>query len=580
MKTTLRLISFVILICSAWSCSKNENLDPVGNWELSKPTLSSPTDNASLVLNENLPTAPQTFKWDAAVATNKFVVTYSFVLVPATSEDYENPILRVIPGNGGKDLSVAPTSKQIDYALSVACFPAGAVAKLKWVIIASAIDKKSIATQNVNITRFATEGIPLALYITGAATEAGANVASAVVMRGQKDASGKLTGVFDVYTTLTKGATYAFRDEAKAESRLIGGSEGKLKCGEMITAAETAQYRVTVDVNKNTYSLLKIEKWSLVGDAIEGGWGGDVPIAYKGNGVWESKIEFYQPSDGASCIFRANGDWGIVLKRIKGSAAANNKGGKIFMESEASDAGITVENIAGTKGLHTVTLNLTADGYTYSLTPDTTPAAAVIGKTANPAGDVVSGSYNISTSQGPTQLFLVSDGVSIAEIKKDGTVYKSGKYLALQKSKTYILNSAADGTGTTFSNGGDGKISVDHDQAYQLEVDFQAGTVSWKHYNLKLFHWDDNGGWDARQELVMTYAHPYKFAVSGDLKAGFVSKFNSPWDIQFGSDGTTLTGTMTNGGKNFAGIIQSGTYNASIVVSTDFATADYSFVKQ
>jgi len=37
---------------------------------------------------------------------------------------------------------------------------------------------------------------------------------------------------------------------------------------------------------------------------------------------------------------------------------------------------------------------------------------------------------------------------------------------------------------------------------------------------------------------------------------------------------------MTNGGDNFAGITQNGTYKATIVVSPDFATAEYSFVKQ
>jgi hypothetical protein len=400
-------------------------------------------------------------------------------------------------------------------------------------------------------------------------------------MRAQKDASGKLTGIFDVYTTLTKNNTYAFRDQPSMDSRLIGGdSDGKLKCGSMITAPETGQYRVTVNFNDNTYSLLKIEKWSLVGDAVEGGWGGDVPIAYKGKGVWESKIEFYQPYDGASCIFRANGDWGIALKRIKASATADNKGGKLFMESESSFAGILIEDIAGTKGLHTVTLNLAADGYTYSLTPDTTPIPTIIGKSANPTGDVVSGSFAFGMYTIPSQLFLLADGTLVAELTKDGNVFRSGKYLALQKTKAYTLNSASNGGGTTYNNVGDGKISVDHDQAYQIEVNFQAGTLNWKHYNLKLFHWDDNGGWDARQELVMTYTHPYKFDVLGTLSSGFVSKFNSPWEVQFGSSSTALTGTMTNGGSNFVGITQSGTYKASIVVSNDFASADYTFVKQ
>ena len=98
---------------------------------------------------------------------------------------------------------------------------------------------------------------------------------------------------------------------------------------------------------------------------------------------------------------------------------------------------------------------------------------------------------------------------------------------------------------------------------------------------MKLFHWDEvGGGWDARQELLMTYIHPYKYEVTGTLSAGYHSKFNSPWDVQFGTDATALSGTMTNGGPNYAGIIQNGAYKATIVVSDDYGTAQYTFVKQ
>ncbi len=78
----------------------------------------------------------------------------------------------------------------------------------------------------------------------------------------------------------------------------------------------------------------------------------------------------------------------------------------------------------------------------------------------------------------------------------------------------------------------------------------------------------------------MTYIHPYKFEVTATLNGGFHSKFNSPWEVQFGTDAKALSGTMTNGGDNFTGITQNGTYKATIVVSPDYQTAEYSFVKQ
>ena len=78
----------------------------------------------------------------------------------------------------------------------------------------------------------------------------------------------------------------------------------------------------------------------------------------------------------------------------------------------------------------------------------------------------------------------------------------------------------------------------------------------------------------------MTYTHPYKYDVTGDLTAGFASKFNSPWDVQFGTASMALSGTMTNGDPNYFGIVSTGTYKAHIVVSDDYTTANYSFVKQ
>jgi hypothetical protein len=37
---------------------------------------------------------------------------------------------------------------------------------------------------------------------------------------------------------------------------------------------------------------------------------------------------------------------------------------------------------------------------------------------------------------------------------------------------------------------------------------------------------------------------------------------------------------MTNGGENFKGISQSGSYKATIIVNNDFTSGDYTFVKQ
>lgn len=579
MKKIYLWMPLMFMLAMVWSCEEKENLDPVGNWELSNPSLSSPSDNAAVVLDENEPDAVISFEWQPAETTNRFGVDYTFVLVPEGSDDYDNALFRITPGNAGRELFVSPAAEEVDYALWAACYPAGSTVDLQWVVIAKAIEKETIASQNISVTRFETEYVPETLFIYGSGAEAGDNAANATPLRERLDADGNTTGVFDVYTTLTAGGTYYFRDQANTQSRRYGGADGILEgCGPAITAPESGQYRVTVDLINNTYELLHIDRWSLVGDAVEGGWGGDVPLTYKGNGVWEGQIEFYAE---AGFVFRANGDWGYLLKRIQGTATANNKGGQLVMESEAGAVGVEFEDVPGTLGLHTVTLDLSAGGYTYSLVEvEQEPSAAIIGETTNLEGDAVSGSFEVADIDTPDQVFLLADGAVVAEFTKDGDVFSSEKFLALEASKTYTLNTADDGSGDEIVSG---NVSVARDQAYRVSIDFETGKLSWKYYNMKLFHWDEvGGGWDARDELVMTYSHPYTFEVTATLTSGFHSKFNSPWEVQFGTSGTALTGTMNNvdGGPNFTGIVQSGTYVAKIVVSDDYTTAAYSFVKQ
>jgi hypothetical protein len=570
----------LIMLSVAWSCAEKDNMDVTGDWTLSAPSIVAPAGNATIVLDESEPAATTRFEWRAALASNKFVVQYTAVLLPVGSTDYEHPILSKVPTNAGKDLFVAPTAEEIDYALWTACYPAGATVPLEWTVIAKSIEKTSTVTQKINFTRFETEYIPHTLFLTGDATETGADVSKAMAMHAVKDADGNQTGVFEIYTHLKTGGTYFFRDQASEQSRKMGGNEGALSCGAVITSPDEAEYRIRVDVINNTYDLLKIEHWSLVGDAVEGGWGGDVPLTYVGNGVWEKEIEFSKPSDGASFIIRANGDWGIALKRIKGSATANDKGGNVIMESEAGAAGVEVENMPGTTGLHRATVKLNGDTYSYTLTKIAVVVETIIGKAADITTDAVTGVFPILDVTVPSTLYLIEDGTMIDQFIKDGNVFTSSKYVALQASKSYSINSAADGTGVVIDGDDDGIITVDHDQAYTVTVNFDKKELSWKHYNLKVFNWDDaNGGWDARKEIPMTYTHPYTYDVTAELGA-YEVKFNSPWDIQFGTDAMALTGTMTNGGENFKGIGSAGSYKMKLLVASDYKTADYTITKQ
>lgn len=559
------------------SCAEDDNMAPVGEWELTEPLLEVP--NTELELNQGLPNESFEFSWEPAVSSERYQVRYSLVIDTLGSEDFSSPIFSKTSNDGGKATKVALTATEIDLALSYAGFPADEEAAVAVAVIATSIDKQTNNAKEVSFKRFETEHKPQQVFLSGAATEAGSELGSALPLRALENAEGNLTYEFEIYTHLEAGQGFKVYSKQNLPAHVYGGSEGELvKNGEAISVAESGEYRLKVNLEAGTYDLLKIDHISLVGDVIPAGWGGDEPLEYIGNGIWESKLSLLVP-DGvqAGFVFRLNGDWGYLLKKVAGSA------NELYLESEAEAAGETVEDVQlSTAGEHIVTVSLTGDAYTYSLERE---------QSANPP------------SETPEALFLLADGEVVATFEKDGDVFRSKVFVPLQASVSYQLNSAEDASGTAYSmtaalgessnpdgdavpgNAGliesDDNMQVARDQAYQLNFDFAAGSVSWKYYNIKLFHWDDaGGGWDDRDEFLMTYVHPLQYTLTEELEAGYDMKFNSPWDVEFGADDPkAMSGGMTHGGtNNFKNITTSGTYTVNIEVENTYATGTYEFL--
>lgn len=568
----INIIIAMALLLAGWSCTKQDNLEPEGNWELSEPSIISPSGNSAIVLNETTPNETIAFSWNPASSTAGYGVYYSVVIDTLGSDNFDSPILEVNSGNGGKDLSLIITYSELNEALSLAGYPANSEAKVTWAVVATCLSKSSYEAGDLTITRFATEIIPTQLFISGDATENGTDLSQGIPLRRLNDLDGQASNKFELYTSLLANKTYKFYSQQSMPAHQYGGSDGTLvKSGDAITAEEDGQYRISVDLDDNTYSLFKIDKWSVVGSPINGGWGGDEPLEYQGGGVWKASIELI---DVGGFVFRANGDWGYLMKRVVGTENT------VIMELQATDQGLSYEDIPSDEtGTFIFTLDLSAGAYIYTIERE--PGAGPIPT--------------------PDKLFLLADGTMLHEFTKDADTYSSVIYFALQSGVTYTLNSADDGSGTSYtidSNigatdapGGDkvagtvklteesGTIAVDYDQAYLLSFDFSTAKLTWIYYNLKLFHWSD---WDTRDEFVMTYIHPYTFTVTASLTAGYEMKFNSPWDVEFGADDPfAMSGTMTNkGGSNFTNIVSDGTYKATIVVADDYETGNYEFISQ
>ncbi|WP_044205529.1 hypothetical protein [Flammeovirga sp. OC4] len=586
-KNTIAVV-LSFLLALAFGCTTKSNMQPEGNWDLSAPTSILPQANATIELDEIFPSETVDFEWEAAVNTADYIITYSVVLVSDTSSSYDHPLLEVEADENGRGLTASVSYQEIDEALAKGCYEKGVASTLKWGIKANSLSRISYSSSPIQFKRFSTDPIPNEMYLFGAATEVGNVMADAIPMKAFKDADGNTT-FFETITSLTKDETFEFVSAQEEPALHYGMEDNKVKlCGSVVTAIESGVFRVALDLKNETLSLEKIDHIGIVGTPIEGEWGGDVALAYQGNGLFQDTVSLLKEG---GFVLRIDGDWGRMYKQSPGTT-------NLLYEPYADAAGLAKEDLQNANvGDYIVSFDFLGSAYTYTF-----EEVELDIPTPGPI-------------EAPEALFLIpGDGSEVVELIKDGNVFTAPHYLALQASVNYTLNSASDGTGTSYSllgqigetetpdannvkgapyfMEGEGEITVARDQAYQLKVDFDAPKVEWQYYNILLFHWMDGTGWDDREEIPMTYEHPYTFKITDqNLTGGHDSKFNSPWDVEFGvsdaagstDDATAMSGSATNKASveegvnvaNFKFITSDGTYSITLEVAKDYKIAAY-----
>ena len=577
----INILLVLLLTLMTWGCEEESNLQPEGKWELSSPSGLTLSGGNNVVLDEANPNEELLFTWEPAESSAHYNVFYELHVNRTDAVDGDSPLLTLGSSNGGKDTKVTLKAKVLDEALSMAGFPANEQASIKYTVRAKCLSKLvDTQSETVSVKRFATEIIPEQLFISGEATENGDDIANAIQLKRLNDENQNPSSKFEIYTKLLADKTYTFYSAQGLPAHQYGGADGAvIKSGAALSVNEEAVYKINIDLGNNTYSMFKVDFMGAIGSVFETGWGGDQLLEYQGLGVYKASIDFIAEG---GFIFRANKDWVNILKRVAGTS------NQIVAEGDAASQGVSYEDVtSNVKGLHILTLDLSANGYSYSIEKD--PDAPV---SADPI-------------EAPETLFLLREGTVVDQFTKDGDVFTTTMNLALKAGIAYQLNTASDGSGKSYtvdvnlgvtespddtrvsvnSNMFDvaGDITVERDQAYQLEINFAEAELKWSYYNLFMFHWDEiNQGWDDREEFLMTYEHPYKWNLTADLTADFDHKFFSPWDNDFGADDpSALSGTMTNkGGSNFRNITNSGTYQITIELSADYTTGTYEFVAQ
>ncbi|MDR1155044.1 MAG: SusE domain-containing protein [Bacteroidales bacterium] len=255
-------------------------------------------DHEKAVVLQASASATLYFEWEPARAEDSGNALYEVAFDKANG-DFSAPLMMVAAHNNGGDNYVEISHKQLNSIAAKAGVESSAQGTLKWTVYSSkgANAVKAEEERSLTLTRLAGFAeLPDQLYLTGEATEAGADLADALVMKKLGE------GEFEIYTRLTEGKTFKFVSAATGTPKEYSLSGEELVEGGTSTVSKTGIYKYYVDFNIGSFSTKEVTKvnlflcWSQL----------KIELPYKGLGVWEiinRTIAAEEISDGG-----ANGD--------------------------------------------------------------------------------------------------------------------------------------------------------------------------------------------------------------------------------------------------------------------------------
>jgi hypothetical protein len=288
MKMILKLAMLALLaVMLLPSCKKdqhqlNTNVAPVTQ-------LSAPNDQSSFNLKAG--GGNILFQWNAT-ATNEPVL-YE-VVFDKTTGDFSHPIYKILSDGRGVQNQATISQDTLNQVASAAGIAPLATGSLKWSVIVSLAYNSKLSAQSRTLSVTRPIVLPTTFYLTGSATEGGADIAKALSMKQTS------IGVFEIYTSLQPG-TYQLTDKIDGTgTKYYIDALGNVQVGNSTTTvtAAKAAYRLTVNLNTLSSNTVGISAIGLYMSAYNTEIGS---LSYIGNGTWENAkvpVTFYQFSWG------------------------------------------------------------------------------------------------------------------------------------------------------------------------------------------------------------------------------------------------------------------------------------------
>lgn len=235
-------------------------------------------DNGKAVVLQASASASLYFEWEPSLAEDGGAVLYEVAFDKADG-DFSNPVSVVTADNNGGENHATITHKQLNQIAALAGVESAEEGTLKWTVYASkGINPvKAEEERTLTVTRLAGFAeVPSQLYITGEATEVGADLDKAMIMRKVTD------GEFEVFIKLTEGQSFKFVSANTGTPTEYSLSGEKLVEGGSTTVTKTGIYKYYVDFNAGSFTSKEVTKvkWFLNWSQRE------IELEYQGMGVW------------------------------------------------------------------------------------------------------------------------------------------------------------------------------------------------------------------------------------------------------------------------------------------------------
>ncbi|WP_278703924.1 SusE domain-containing protein [Parabacteroides goldsteinii] len=235
-------------------------------------------DNGKAVVLQASASASLYFEWEPSLAEDGGAVLYEVVFDKADG-DFSDPVSIVTADNNGGTNHATITHKQLNQIAASAGIGSAEEGTLKWTVYASkGINPvKAEEERTLTLTRLAGFAeVPSQLYIIGEATEVGADLENAMIMKKVAD------GEFEVFMKLTEGKSFKFVSANTGTPTEYSLNGEKLVEGGTTTATKTGIYKYYIDFNAGSFTSKEVTKvkWFLNWSQKE------IELDYQGLGVW------------------------------------------------------------------------------------------------------------------------------------------------------------------------------------------------------------------------------------------------------------------------------------------------------